>query len=200
MTFYALTSRPGRRRRRQQSEIPPARPVPDPTDVFPLDPSAVRPVIEPAPLGSWVLKMRSVQATMSGSPRQWAFYTAASREAHLAIHTASAKDCERSLEQDDVRLRRDVSMFDMQAKQGMELTHRRRRGHPSRAEPAVGSWSDETITVDGAPARLRSARVGDRAWIGYFTLGEQVIEIHGDALPASQLALVQVAAGEGTAS
>jgi hypothetical protein len=177
----------------------PARPVPDPDDGVPLDPSVVKAVIEPAPLGSWILKMRSVQAAMSGSPAQWAFYAAARGEAHLAIHTASAKDCERSLEQDGARLLRDVRMFDVQARQGMELAPRLQRGLSPRADPTVGSWFDETISVDGAPALIRSARVGDRGWIGYFTCGDQVIEIHGDAVPASQIALVRIAAGQGSA-
>jgi hypothetical protein len=172
----------------------PARPVPDP-----VDPSAVRPVVEPVPPGSWVLKMRSVQATVSGSVRQWAFYTAGSGEAHLAIHTASAKDCGRSLEQDVARLRRDVSMFDVQASMGMGPAHRLQHERRSRLEPEVGSWSDETITVDEAPALIRCAPVGDRGWAGYFARGDQVIEIHSDAVAASQIALVQVRAGNGTA-
>ncbi len=176
----------------------PAGPVPDPVDALPLDP-AVAPVIEPAPPGSWVLKMRSVQATASGSPRQWAFYAAASGEAHLAIHTASAKDCDQSLEQDEARLRRDISMFDVQARRGMDLAHRRERGRPFRAEPELGSWSDESIAVDGAPTLIRSARVGDHGLAGYFARGDQVIEIHSHALPASQIALVQVRAGDGAA-
>jgi hypothetical protein len=172
----------------------PERPVPEPVDGLPLDPSAVRPVVEPVPPGSWVLKMRSIQATVSGSGRQWAFYAAASGEAHLAIHTAAAADCERTLEQDDGRLRRDVRMFDVQARQGMGLAHRLEHGPASRAGPEIGSWSDETITVDGAPMLIRSAGVGDRGWAGYFAFGDQVIEIHSDALPARQLALTEARA------
>lgn len=193
-------SRPGGRRRRGEVESVPARPVPDPVDALPLDPSAVRPLIEPVPPRSWVLKMRSVQATASGCPRQWAFYAAASGEAHLAIHTAAAKDCERSLEQDQARLRRDITMFDVQARQGMDLADRLAQRRPLRAEPELGSWSDESLTVDGAPALIRAARVGDRGLAGYFARGDQVIEIHSDALPASQIALVQFRAGDGTSS
>lgn len=177
-----------------------AQPIPDPVDPLPLDPSAVRPVVEPAWPGSWVLKARSVQATVSGSSRQWAFYAAASGQPHLAIHTTSAKDCVRSLEEDEARLRRDVSMFHVQARQGMNLAHRLERQRPSRAEPEIGSWSDETITVDGAPALIRSARVGDRGWAGFFGCGDQVIEIHSDALPPSQISLVQARAGDPAAS
>jgi hypothetical protein len=199
MTFRPLRSGPGGRRQRRQSSSVPARPVPDPANGVPLDPSAVKSVIEPAPTGSWVLKIRSVQAATGGSASQWAFYTAASREAHLAIHTASAEYCERSLEQDEARLRRDVNMFDVQAGLGMEMAARLQRGLPLRAEPTIGSWSDGTITVDGNPAPIRLARAGDRGWVGYFTCGNQVIEIHSDALPASQIALVQIAAGEGPA-
>jgi hypothetical protein len=177
----------------------PARPVPDPVDGLPLDPSAVRPVVEPAQPGSWVLKMRSIQATVSGSVRQWTFYTAASGGAHLAIHAASVKDCERSLEQDAARLRRDARMFDVQASLGMGLAHRLQHERRSRPEPEVGSWSDETINVDGAPVLIRYAPVGDRGWAGYFARGDQVIEIHSDALSANQIALVQASPGDAAA-
>ncbi len=91
-------------------------------------------------------------------------------------------------------------MFDVQARQGMDLADRLAQRRPLRAEPELGSWSDESLTVDGAPALIRAARVGDRGLAGYFARGDQVIEIHSDALPASQIALVQFRAGDGTSS
>jgi hypothetical protein len=81
---------------------------------LPPDSSAVKSVIEPAQDGTWVLRMRSMQASVSGVPSQWAFSTAAGREASLGIHTAPVREFERSVEEDEGRLRRQVRLFDRQ--------------------------------------------------------------------------------------
>jgi hypothetical protein len=181
------------------SESRPARRVPEVAEGLPSDPSAVTSVIEPAQDGAWILKMRSVQATSSGVPQQWAFYTAAGSEARLVIHTASVRDCERTLEEDDARLRRDVSLFDSQAGQADGLRQRglgrlaqprpRRAAGPA-APPATGEWSAGSISVDGAPTPIREARRSGQGWIGWWTSGDQIVEVQSDAVPASDISLV----------
>jgi hypothetical protein len=210
------------------SESRPARRVPEVAEGLPADPSAVKPVIEPTQDGAWILKMRSVQATSSGVPQQWAFYTAAGGEASLVIHTASVRDCEGTLEEDDARLRRDVGLLDAQASQtdglrqlglgrlGLEPLGLGRLGplrlgplgplglglgplarpRPRRAErpaapPVTGDWSDGSISVNGAPTPIREARRSSRGWIGWWTSGDQIVEVQSDAVPASDISLVR---------
>lgn len=171
---------------------------------------AVKPVIEPAQDGAWILKMRSVQATSSGVPRQRAFYTAAAREARLVIHTASVRDCERTLEEDEARLRRDVSLFNSRASQaegprrlglGQRLLElalpglvlgqpRLRRAERPAAPPAAGDWSEGSISVNGKPTPIRAARISGRGWVGWWTSGDQIVEVQSDAVPADDISLI----------
>jgi hypothetical protein len=192
------------------SESRPARRVPEVAEGLPADPSAVKPVIEPTQDGAWILKMRSVQATSSGVPQQWAFYTAAGGQARLVIHTASVRDCEGTLEEDDARLRRDVGLLDAQASQADGLRQlglgrlglglgrlgplarpRPRRAERPAAPPVTGDWSDGSISVNGAPTPIREARRSSRGWIGWWTSGDQIVEVQSDAVPASDISLVR---------
>lgn len=191
VVLYPLANRLGGRWASHPGDLPPARRVPEMTEGLPPDSSAVEPVIEPALDGPWVVRTRSVQATASGVPRQWAFYTTAGHRASLGIRTASVRDAERSVEEDETRLRREVGMFDVHARQGVELSRRRLRPEKRPAAlPVIGTWSEGSIRVDGAPIPIRSARVGDRGWIGWWASGDQVIEVQSDAVPASQIALI----------
>jgi hypothetical protein len=190
MVLYPLTDKLGVRWGSHLREFPAARPIVTMTAGLPPDSSAVKPVIEPAQDGTWVLKMRSVQATASGVPRQRAFYATAGRRASLGVHTASVRDFERSVEEDEARLHREVRMFDLHARQAVDLGQRRlRRAERPAAPSMIGGWSEGIISVDGTPTPIRSARIGDRGWIGWWTSGDYIIEVQSNAVPASQISM-----------
>lgn len=191
MVLYPLMNRFGDRRRSHLGEFPPAKRLPEMSVGLPANSSAVTSVIEPAQDGTWVLRMRSIQATTSGVPRQWAFYTAVGRIASLGIHTACVRDCERSVEEDEDRLRREARMFDLHTREATGLSQGRLRhaGKPA-ALPVISDWSEGSIRVGGTPILIRSARLGDRGWIGWWRSDGLVIKVQSDAVPASQIALI----------
>jgi hypothetical protein len=82
-------------------------------------------------------------------------------------------------------------MFDLHARQAVGLRQRRLRyAEKPGALPVIGDWSEGSISVDGTPAVIRSARVGDHGWIGWWSSNDQIIEVQSDAVPASQIALI----------
>lgn len=159
---------------------------------LPADPGAVAPVVQPVDDGAWLLKARSVDASMSGVPRQQAFYTAVGREAALFIHTASVLDFQRSVEEDAARLHREVLRFSVQSANSPGLGVR----SPVRvAELSAGdAWSAGSISVDGTETAIRSTRLGEHGWIGWWVSDGRLTEIMSDVVPPSQISLVQVAA------
>jgi hypothetical protein len=190
MVLYQLVSRVDGLRRSLLDEYPPAKRIIQVTEGLAPDSSAVTPLIEPVQDGTWVLKMRSVRATASGVPRQWAFYIAVGREASLGVHTASVRDVTRSVEEDRERLRREVGLFDSHVRQVVRLEQLRlRRAKKPATLPEIGEWHEDSINVDGAPTLIRSARIGDRGRIGWWVSGDHIIEIQSDAVPASQMSL-----------
>jgi hypothetical protein len=191
MVFYPLMSKLSRQRGIQLGDIPPERHIPEITFGLSRRSSDLATVIEPAQDETWVLRMRSVQATVCGAPRKWALYTTINPGASLRISTASTCDIERSVEEDEARLRREVRMFDLQSRQAVGLAQRRLRnaGAPDVLS-VVGDWSEDTVSVDGRSTATRSARVGDSGWIAWWSADGQIIEMQSNAVPPSQIPLV----------
>jgi hypothetical protein len=146
-------------------------------------------VIEPARDGTWVLKARKVKSRPSGVPEQQAFYASADGDGWLWIRTVSAADAGPGIEEDQARAHREVSAFYLFSP-GADGPRNLPSRHRSDPPDIASGWSAATITVDGTPVAVRTARVGDHGWIGWWAHTEKIVEIQSDTASVSTVNLV----------